>query len=156
MRIGLISDTHGRLRPQVLTHFERVDLILHAGDVGDHDVLVALGAVAPVKAVFGNTDGFAIRSMLPEEIEVSADGRRIVVAHGDRFGMPVPALMYEAWPEADIVVFGHTHRPTAETVGRTLFVNPGAAGPPRYNLRPSIAILDPAAHPPAVRFIDLD
>ena len=93
---------------------------------------------------------------LRDEIRHEADGRSIVVVHGDRFGTPTPARLREAWPGADIVVFGHTHRPTAESVGGSLYVNPGAAGPPRFNLKPSVAILDTAAEPPAVRFIDLD
>lgn len=155
MRIGLISDTHGRLRPEVLTHFEGVELILHAGDIGDLDVLDALGAVAPVKAVFGNTDRFAIRSRLRDVIQHEADGRNIVVVHGDRFGTPTPERLHEAWPAADIVVFGHTHKPTVEFAGGTLCVNPGAAGPPRFNPKPSIAILDTAAEPPSVRLIEL-
>lgn len=155
MRIGLISDTHGHLRPDVLAHFEGVDLILHAGDVGDLDVLVSLGAVAPVKAVFGNTDGFDIRSRLRDEIELEAGGRTIVVIHGDRFGTPTPARLQEAFPTADIVVFGHTHKPTLEIVSGVLCVNPGAAGPPRFNLEPSIAVLDTVQEPPAVSFVEL-
>jgi len=156
VRIGLVSDTHGQLRNAVLEHFEGVDLILHAGDVGGSDVLAALEAIAPVEAVFGNTDGFEMRSRLKPEIVRKAGGRILVVVHGDRYGAPTPARLHEQWPEADIIVFGHTHRPTLETIGRTLFVNPGAAGPARFRTRPSVAILSLDDGPPEVRFIELD
>lgn len=155
MRIGLISDTHGRLRPEVLTHFEGVHLILHAGDVGSADILTALEAVAPVHAVYGNTDGFALRGRLRAEVSLRLEGRVLVLVHGDAFGSPTPAKLQAAWPDADIIVFGHTHRPTLETLGTALVINPGAAGPARFNLRPSIAILELGSGPPAARVIDL-
>ncbi|MGD8278656.1 MAG: metallophosphoesterase family protein [Gemmatimonadota bacterium] len=156
MRIGLISDTHGQLRNAVLEHFEGVDLILHAGDVGEPDIIAALEAVAPVEAVFGNTDGFRTRSLLRDTIVHEAGGRILVVVHGDRFGAPTPARLHAEWPDADVVVFGHTHRPTLETIGSTLFVNPGAAGPARHDIRPSVAILSLDEGAPDVRFIEID
>lgn len=155
MRIGLISDTHGRLRPDVLTHFEGVDLILHAGDVGHADILTALESVAPVHAVYGNTDGFPLRGRLSSELELQLEGKSLVLVHGDSFGAPTPARLHEAWPDADIIVFGHTHRPTLEVAGSALVINPGAAGPARFGLKPSIAILDLTREPPATRFLSL-
>ncbi len=156
MRIGLISDTHGQLRNAVLDAFDGVDRILHAGDVGDLDILAALEAIAPVDAVFGNTDGFVMRSRLSAQVVRQVEDRTIVVVHGDQYGAPTPARLHAAWPDAAVVVFGHTHRPTLETLGNTLFVNPGAAGPARFDLRPSVAILSLGGGPPDVRFVEID
>jgi putative phosphoesterase len=141
MRIGLISDTHGRLRPEVFKHFENVDHILHAGDIGDLDILTALEMLAPVTAVFGNVDDFQARARLPEIATLDVEGRHIVVVHGHQLGSPTPALLRKAHPDGDIVIFGHTHRPEAEWIEGRLFVNPGSAGAPRFRLKPTIAIL---------------
>jgi uncharacterized protein len=135
MKLGILSDTHGLLRPEVFPQLEGVDHILHAGDVGSPDILLALEAVAPVTAVYGNTDGFELRNRLPTEARITLGGVEIVVLHGDRFGRtPSPALLGPAFPGAGLVVFGHTHRPLMEAVGGTWFVNPGSVGPRRFNL----------------------
>jgi putative phosphoesterase len=142
MRIGLISDTHGQLRPQVFDHFRDVHLILHAGDVGDQDILTQLETLAPVHAVIGNTDAFPLIGSLPEVRELQLLGRNVIVIHGHQLGSPTPELLRRAHPSAQIIIYGHTHRPY---VGRTegiLVVNPGAAGPARFRLRPSVAILE--------------
>jgi uncharacterized protein len=156
VRIGLISDTHGKLRSEVFHHFEGVDLILHAGDIGPATLLVELETIAPVKAVVGNTDGLEFNGVLPEVQELTLAGRKVVVTHGHRLGSPTPALLARAHPEAEIIVFGHTHRPLlAESAGK-LIVNPGSAGAPRFNLKPSIALLELNSEGEAkVRFIDL-
>jgi len=156
VRIGLISDTHGQLRNAVLEAFEGVDRILHAGDVGDLDILATLEVIAPVDAVFGNTDGFLARSRLGAQVVRRIENRTVVVVHGDQYGAPTPARLHAAWPDADVVVFGHTHKATLETLGSTLFVNPGAAGPARIDLRPSVAVLSLGEDPPDVRFIEID
>lgn len=155
MRIGVLSDTHGRLRPTVLTEFAGVDHILHAGDVGNAGILVELQTVAPVTAVFGNVDSFDIRAQLPEVAELDAEGRRIAVVHGHQLGSPTPLGLRSSHPRADVVVFGHTHQPTLEWLDDRLFLNPGAAGPPRFNLKPSIALLEIRARGAEVRFIEL-
>lgn len=142
MRIGLISDTHGRLRNEVFDVFENVERILHAGDIEDPEILIALGAIAPVDAVYGNTDGFILRQKLPESVELELEGRRIVLTHGHQLGSPTPARLAEAFPEANIVVFGHTHRPLVERIGSAWFINSGAAGPARFGLKPSVALLE--------------
>ena len=141
MRLGVISDTHGRLRPEVFTHFDGVDRILHAGDIGDPDILVELAAIAPVTAVSGNVDGGAFAADVPEVARLEVEGRRVVVVHGHRLGSPTPELLRRAHPEVDIVVFGHTHVPTVRWIDDRLFLNPGAAGAARFRLKPSIALL---------------
>ncbi|MGH7482811.1 MAG: metallophosphoesterase family protein [Longimicrobiales bacterium] len=142
MRIGLISDTHGRLRPEVFHVFAGVDRIIHAGDVGSPDILVELAAIAEVTAVIGNTDGFDLIDRLPEQTAVDAAGWRIEIEHGHRIaGGPRPAPLRERHPDADVIVYGHTHRPLEDRAGGAIVVNPGAAGPPRFDLRPSVAIL---------------
>jgi uncharacterized protein len=140
MLIGLISDTHGLLRPEVFRAFEGVDLILHAGDIGDPDILTALEAVAPVTAVWGNTDGWEIRDLVPEVARAPIGGGEAVVVHGQQFGSPTPQRVVRAHPGAALVVFGHSHVPVIERVESTLAVNPGSAGPRRFNLPTTVAL----------------
>jgi uncharacterized protein len=155
MRIGLISDTHGLLRPQVFDIFQGVDRILHAGDIGAPDLLLELQAIAPVTAVWGNTDGFAIRARTEpiEHLEVS--GLRIVLLHGHQHGSPTPESLRRACPASDIIVYGHTHRPRVDLSGASLVVNPGAAGAARFGIPPSVAILTIDGEP-RVDLIELD
>ena len=157
MRLGIIADTHGLLRPEVFRAFEGVDHILHAGDVGPPDLLVELGAIAPVTAVYGNTDGLELRTVLPDVATVELDGFTVVVTHGDRFGSPTPAKLHAAFPNAEILVFGHTHRPLLTLVDVVVTVmNPGGAGPKRFGLPPSVGImeLEPGI-PPRARLVPL-
>ena len=143
MRLGVISDTHGLLRPEVFDVFKEIDHVLHCGDVGAWDVVVELQALAPLTAVFGNTDDSQVRSRLPQVAEVELDGFRIVVTHGDQLGHPTPAALHEAFPRAEIIVYGHTHKPLLELVDKTVTVmNPGGAGAPRFGLLPSVGILE--------------
>jgi uncharacterized protein len=132
--VGIISDTHRLLRPEVLDALEDVDLILHAGDVGPAELLFELEAVAPVSAVWGNTDDFEIRHRIPEIQELFLGGLQIRVIHGHQLGSPSPSLLAERFPGVDLVVFGHTHQPLMEKVGGCWFVNPGSCGPRRFNL----------------------
>ena len=141
MKIGVISDTHGLLRPEVFPAFEGVDQILHAGDLGSLDLLPELEAIAPVIAVWGNTDGTGVRSRLPETASVTLGGLEVAVLHGHQYGRPGPAVIAAAQPDADLVVFGHTHRPVIEQVGSTLVINPGSAGPRRFSLPVTVAIV---------------
>lgn len=142
MRIGLISDTHGLLRPQVFQAFEGVDRILHAGDVGREDILIELRAIAPVDAVYGNTDGWDLRGALPAERALKIEGHRLVLVHGDALGSPTPAALRRAYPRADVIVYGHTHVQLIDRAeGGALTINPGAAGPARFKLKPSVALL---------------
>jgi hypothetical protein len=143
MRLGVIADTHGLLRPEVFDAFAGVEHILHAGDVGNRDILADLQALAPVTAVYGNTDGAELRASLPQVATLQLDGFDIVVTHGDQLGSPTPEGLYAAFPDAQIIVFGHTHRPLLTTVDLIVTVmNPGGAGPRRFRLPPSVGILE--------------
>ena len=157
MRLGVISDTHGLLRPEVFEVFRGVDHILHGGDVGPPDILAELEAVAPVTAVYGNTDDWDLRSRLPQVATLELDGFDIVVTHGDQFGSPTPDSVQAAFPSAEIIVFGHTHRPILTLVDTVVTVmNPGGAGPRRFNLPPSVGILElEPGIPPRGRLVPL-
>jgi putative phosphoesterase len=157
MRLGVIADTHGLLRPEVFDVFREVDHILHAGDVGPALLLTELEAIAPVTAVYGNTDGWELRGRLPRVATVELDGFEIVVTHGDQFGTPTPERVQAAFPTAEIVVFGHTHRPVLTLVDTVVTVmNPGGAGARRFNLPPSVGILElEPGIPPRGRLVPL-
>jgi len=157
MRLGVISDTHGLLRPEVFEVFREVDHILHGGDVGRPDILDELGSIAPVTAVYGNTDGWDLRRRLPEVATVELDGFTIVVTNGDRFGSPTPEKLQAAFPNAEIIVFGHTHRPILTLVDVVVTVmNPGGAGPRRFDLPASVGILElEPGIPPRGRLVPL-
>jgi putative phosphoesterase len=157
MRLGVISDTHGLLRPEVFDAFAEVDHILHAGDIGSLDVLSELEALAPVTAVYGNTDDFDIRGRVPQVATVELEGFDIVVTHGDQFGTPTPEKLNAAFPGAQIIVFGHTHRPLLTLVDVVVTVmNSGGAGARRFKLPPSVGILElEAGIPPRGRLLSL-
>ena len=143
VRVGILSDTHGMLRPEVLDVFAGVDRILHAGDVGDPAILAGLAALAPLTAVYGNVDGGLLRRRLPRVAELKVDGFVFVVTHGDQFGSPEPKTLRAAFPHADVIVYGHTHRPLIHGFeDYSVAVNPGPAGPARSGGTPSVAILD--------------
>lgn len=142
MKIGLISDTHGKLRSQVLELFDGVDLILHAGDIGDASIITELETLAPVHAVHGNTDDSRLSTRYGETVDITVVGVRVVVTHGHRIGSPTPPLLRRMFPAADVIVYGHTHVPLVDRDAGTLVINPGAAGPARFKLKPSVALLD--------------
>src|SRR4029077_4711354 len=157
MRLGVIADTHGLLRPEVFDVFRDVDHILHAGDLGPIDVLTELESLAPVTAVYGNAEGPEVRSRLLQVAQVELDGFRIVVTHGDQLGSPTPDKLHAAFPEAAILVFGHTPRPLLTLVDVVVTViNPGGAGPRRFGLPPSVGILElEPGIPPRGRLVPL-
>ena len=137
--IGLISDTHGMVRASVHQALAGVELILHAGDVGGDEILDELELIAPVRAVYGNTDAPG-QPRLADAIDLSIGGVAIHVSHGHEIGSPVAARLLERYA-ADVVVFGHTHRPLIARAGDRLVLNPGAAGPRRFDIMPSVARL---------------
>ena len=154
IRVGLISDTHGLLRPQVHEVFAGVSRILHAGDVCSDTILDELALIAPVQAVWGNCDSPFERG-LSEAIDVTIGGVRIHVQHGHELGRPRPAQLAAAY-DADVCVYGHTHRQSIERVDGRLMVNPGAAGPRRFDLTPCVAILTIADGRADVELIPLE
>ena len=137
--IGLISDTHGMVRASVHAALAGVELILHAGDVGGDEILDELELIAPVLAVYGNTDGPGNRR-LAESVERTIGGVRVHVSHGHELGSPTPAKLLERYT-ADVIVYGHTHKQLVVRAGGRLVVNPGAAGARRFKLEPSVARL---------------
>ena len=139
MKIGVISDTHGYLDGKIAGLFREVDHILHGGDIGYASIILELEQISPVTAVLGNTDtGLDFK----ETELVQIDGRRFLVHHIVDTRKPAEPLRRRLIRDnPDVVVFGHTHKPFCETIGRTLFFNPGYAGKPRFNLERSVAIL---------------
>jgi len=133
-KIGIISDTHGVLPFVVHKLFEEVDQIIHAGDIGGEDILIELRTIAPVAAVFGNTDGQALQRKLNERLEFSVGGVDIIVAHHP--------LYFSEDTKPTIRISGHTHRPLALERKGSWLINPGSAAFPRGEVKPSIAILN--------------
>jgi len=153
-RLGLISDTHGLLRPDVHAALAGVQMILHAGDVGGDEILDELSIIAPVHAVFGNTDPPG-NPRLRAAIEMVVHGVRIHVSHGHELGAPKPERLLSRYA-ADVIVFGHTHEPLVVSADGRLVVNPGAAGPARFDIKPSVAILEIEGTRADARIVPLD
>jgi putative phosphoesterase len=154
MLVGLIADTHGQVRPGLVDVFRCVDLIVHAGDVGGARVLDALASIAPVEAVSGNVDD-RHDPMLPRERSIHVGDLTLHVSHGDELGSPQPETLLARYA-ADIIVFGHTHRSLElRAADGRLVVNPGAAGPRRFNLMPSVARLTVLGRVAQVEFVAL-
>ena len=153
--VGLISDTHGLVRPAIADVFRGVHAIVHAGDVGGAAVLRALCAIAPVDVVYGNIDDPRDPSLARERL-VSIGGVTIHVSHGHELGRPTPELALARYSDADVVVFGHTHRAAVvRGADGRLAVNPGAAGPRRFDVQPSVARLTIAGGRAEVELISL-
>jgi putative phosphoesterase len=139
-RVGIISDTHGLLRPEALRALRGSDCIVHAGDIGDPRILEALATIAPVTAVRGNNDRDAWAAHLPNVAHVEVARVRLLVIH-DLAELPGVA----AAGRIDVVVSGHSHRPAIERRDGVLFVNPGSAGPRRFRLPVAVAMVEIAA-----------
>jgi uncharacterized protein len=140
MRIGVISDTHDFLDPRIPKLFAGVDHILHAGDIGGLTVVLELEQIAPVTAVGGNTDDAGHHYKHTQAIQLA--GRNFVLRHIVNPHAPPPDIADRLARESvDVVVFGHTHKPFCETIGSTLYFNPGYAGKSRFRLERSVAIL---------------
>ena len=140
MKIGVISDTHNFLDPKVATLFEGVDYILHGGDVGLPWLLLELELIAPVTAVIGNTDEAGLRLRETEIIELG--GRKFLIHHILNPRAPEDGIKSRiAREQPDVVVFGHSHKPFCEKIGKTLYFNPGYAGKSRFGMERSVAIL---------------
>ncbi len=137
MKIGVISDTHGLLRPEAIERLVGTHHIIHAGDIGSPEVIARLRQLAPTTAIKGNVDRDAWAAEYPSTALVTLGGRRIYVLHN--------LQELDLDPSAhgiDVVVSGHSHRPKIETVGVVLYLNPGSAGPRRFTLPIALATLE--------------
>lgn len=151
MKVGLISDTHGLLRPQALEALAGADLILHAGDVGAEGVLEALARLAPVRAVRGNVDRGDWAQKLPETEFVEAGGTLIYLLHD------LGTLDLEpAAAGVGVVLSGHSHRPAVFERAGVLYVNPGSAGPRRFRLPASVGWLHLGEGGPRAEVVELE
>jgi putative phosphoesterase len=150
-RIGVLSDTHGLVRPEAIQALSGSDLIIHAGDIGQPEVIRALESIAEVRAVRGNVDTGAWAEPLPAFDVLELESRLIYVVH-DRAAMGID-------PTAagfDVVISGHSHRPGVERAGAVLYVNPGSAGPRRFRLPIALARLDLCAQQVEAEIIPLE
>ena len=149
-RIGLISDTHGLLRPEAIAALHGSELILHAGDVGKVEILDELRKIAPVIAIRGNVDTAPWCSSLRETEVVQTQAAAFYLIHN------IAQLdLNPSAAEIQIVLFGHSHQPAQYKKDGVLYINPGSAGPRRFNLPISLATLDLRATPWAVQFVTL-
>lgn len=135
--IGIISDTHGLLRPEALERLAGVRHIIHAGDIGKPEIITALGEVAPLTVVRGNIDTALWAADIPDTARLELDGWSIHVLH-DRNDLDFDP----AAAGVRIVVSGHSHRPGVETVNGVVYLNPGSAGPRRFSLPVTLATLN--------------
>jgi len=150
-RVGLISDTHGLLRPEALRTLQGSDLIIHAGDIGKAAVLVALRAAAPVTAVRGNIDRGAWADALPKTAVVQIERVSTYVIHDvDDLDLVPEAAGFR------VVVAGHSHRPSLQERNGVLFVNPGSAGPRRFSLPVGVAMMEVQGTSVEVELVTLD
>ena len=154
MKLGLIADTHDHLDPRIAGLFEGVRHILHAGDVGQPDLIGELELVAPVTVVAGNNDFHPTW----RETEIrDLFGHRFLVEHIVHPLGPSPAFRRRLQQsEARIVVYGHSHRPFHRTIDGVLYLNPGSAGAPRYGLPATVCLLHFDAGVPRPEFLTLD
>jgi len=137
MKIGIISDTHGLLRPEATERFAGVDHIIHAGDIGQPEVISELRKIAPVTAIRGNIDRGDWAARYPDTARVKLGGRFFYVLHNLNELDLDPAAA-----GIDVVVSGHSHQPKSETVDGVLYLNPGSAGPRRFKLPIALATLE--------------
>ncbi|MCK9684738.1 metallophosphoesterase family protein [Scleromatobacter humisilvae] len=150
IRIGLVSDTHGLLRPEALDVLRGSDFIVHAGDIGE-GVLEPLSTIAPVTAVRGNNDRAPWAQRIAETEQLRFGDVMLHVLH-DLAGLAID-------PKAagvDVVVSGHSHRPKVERRSGVLYVNPGSAGPVRFRLPVSVALMQVTGKDVAVRIVELE
>jgi uncharacterized protein len=137
LRLGVISDTHGLLRPEAEQRLAGVDHIIHAGDIGRAEIIERLRAIAPVTAIRGNVDKGPWANMFRETETVRLGGQAIYVLHD------ISDLSFDpAARGIDVVVSGHSHKPLTKRRGDVLYLNPGSAGPRRFNLPITLATLD--------------
>jgi putative phosphoesterase len=150
-RVGLISDTHGLLRPEALTFLRGSDYIVHAGDIGDPRVITELSALAPVTAVRGNNDRGVWAQEIPEAQALQVDNVFIYILHNvAELNLDPVAAGFQ------VVVSGHSHQPSVEERNGVLYVNPGSCGPRRFKLPITAAELDIEGHSVKARVVELE
>jgi putative phosphoesterase len=156
VRLGVIADTHGLYDRAIKEHFSGVTAIVHAGDIGDRAVIEALKNIAPVVAVSGNVDEYE-RSGFPRQIVTRWNGKKIAVRHVlyEKGKLTKDATSWLDAQQPDVCIFGHSHRPTITSYGRTLLFNPGSAGPKRFSLPRGIGLLTIARKKVLPRLIKL-
>jgi uncharacterized protein len=150
MQVGIISDTHGLLRPEAVQALHGVDAIIHAGDVGQPEILTALKRIAPVFAVRGNVDTEAWARELPDTTVVELSGASFYVLHNLK--------ELDLRPEAakfDFVISGHTHKAEQSERNSVVYLNPGSAGPRRFRLPVTLALLDLSRKPWRAEIVEL-
>ncbi len=135
--LGVISDTHGLLRPSALAALQGCDLILHAGDIGSAWVIDSLAAIAPTIAIRGNVDTALWARAYPEHCDLTINGTRLHMLHSR-----AELNAQDAEQRYDVVIFGHSHMPCTDRVGTVLYLNPGSAGPRRFSLPITLAVVD--------------
>ena len=150
MVIGVISDTHGLLRPEAVAALAGVDHILHAGDVGNADILDQLRAIAPVTAIRGNIDTHGPCTQLPATDFIELAGKLFYLVHSTPWMDINPLVAGVA-----VVVSGHSHQPVVETRNRVLYLNPGSAGPRRFKLPVTLATVAITGDSLSARIVDL-
>jgi len=138
MRIGIISDTHGLLRPEAIKHLAGMDHVIHAGDIGAPEVIEGLRKIAPTTVLRGNIDAGEWAKDYPDTELVVLGGRALYVLHNLKEIKLDPAAS-----GFDVIISGHSHRPKIETKNGVLYLNPGSAGPRRFKLPVALAILEP-------------
>lgn len=148
--IGIISDTHGRLPQSVPKVFNKTDLIIHAGDIGDPEIIDALARIAPTKTVRGNMDMGKWTRQLPKNETITINHHRLVVIH-NVYDLDLRAGAYPY----HVVIYGHTHRPQVDKQQGVLYVNPGSAVQPRFGYPPSVALLEIKGDVIKARLVDL-
>jgi len=156
MKIGLISDTHDKLPPEIHKVFAGVDLIIHAGDICKEDIITELKTIAPVKAVYGNMDRFPQVSSLNRIDFLKVNELTICITHIVSSPKSIAYELFKMNKKADVVVFGHTHQIQQTLFNKILFVNPGSPSQPRDGRGPSAAILKIVDNVPQVEFIFLN
>src|SRR5215510_9195756 len=149
--VGVIADTHGLLRPEALTALSGVDLIVHAGDIGSPAILAELGAIAPVIGVRGNNDREAWAAPIPKIATTEIAGRRLYVIHDFKMLPADPAAL-----GVDVIISGHSHRPSVQHRSSVVLLNPGSAGPRRFSLPIAVARLHLRPAGPRVEIVELD
>jgi putative phosphoesterase len=158
MRLGLVADTHGHFDPALAKLFAGCDRVLHAGDVMGNEILALISCIAPVTAVRGNCDSAELGAGLPDEAVLSAEALTLYLVH---------AVGTSQWPKApvreaidrsqtNVVVYGHSHKPAIELIDQILYVNPGSAGPRRFDLPRSAGLLTVNRRHARVEVFDLE